>query len=321
VVQTDGKTGPALRAENCKEGGVSGIVFQHTGNEMGGHDPWPVALIKSSTIKLEDCGFQRGLGNGVQITGAGSSTMTRCHVDHCPLAGILVERGATPTISQCKVNTSGTSGIEVRLTGSSAKLISNVCNDNAQAGIAVKDDGSATITGDTICNSNKEVGIIAVGPSTDLNVEGAKCEGNFVGILVTDSALAKIKKVSVLRSKDVGIQFKQPAPGSELTDSLVDHSALIGIYLFGDKESGVTLRGNQTINNATSGIVMKGSDFHPIIDTNTSNDNGNVGIHVSEGCSGEIRNNTFRGNKNGGIARVGASKDLKEENNITDSAQ
>src|SRR5207253_3048061 len=47
VVQTDGKTGPALRIENCKEGGVSGFVFQHSGNEMGGHDPWPVALVKS----------------------------------------------------------------------------------------------------------------------------------------------------------------------------------------------------------------------------------------------------------------------------------
>jgi parallel beta-helix repeat protein len=279
VVQTDGKTGPTLKADGCKEGSIRGFTFLHSGDEVGGKDPWPVALIRSSSIKITDCSFKRSLGDGVQFTGAGSSTLTGCHVDHSTLCGILVERGASPTISNCDVSTSGASGIEVRLTGSNAKLIGNVCNNNI-AGIVVKDDGSATVTGETQCKNNKEVGILAVG---------------------SGAGTASASDITVL------------------TDSEIDESATYGVYLFGDANSAGLLRGNRCVNSGSSGIMLHGAGFKPVLDTNTSSNNGNVGIYVGEGCGGEIKNNTCRGNKNGGIVvEKGASADLKKENNITD---
>lgn len=318
VVQTDGKMGPTLKADGCKEGSLRGFTFLHSGDEVGGKDPWPVAMIRSSSVKITDCNFKRSLGDGVQFTGAGSSTLTGCKVDHSTLCGILVERGASPTISNCDISSSGASGIEVRLTGSNAKLIGNVCTNNI-AGIAVKDDGSATITGETRCEDNKEVGILAVGSGSDITIQGALCEDNANGILIVDGAQGNISKAKVLRSKEIGVAFKSAGQGSQMSDSQIEESATYGVYLFGDATSAALLRGNRCINSGGSGIMLHGSGFKPVIDNNISSNNGNVGIYVGEGCGGEIRNNTCRGNKNGGIVvEKNASADLKKENNITD---
>lgn len=318
VVQTDGKSGPTLKIENCKEGSISGFTFLHTGSEVGGRDPWPVALVRSSSVKLQDCTFKRSLGDGVQVTGAGSATLSACHVDHSQNSGILVERGATPTITHCDVTTSGGSGIEVRLTGSNPKLIANKCSNNLMAGIAVKDDGSASISGETECRNNKEVGILAVGAGSDLNLQGGVCEENTIGIAIMDGAQAKIKGVAVRRSKDLGVTFKAAGINSEMTDCTIEESATHGVYLFGDASSGVLLRGNRCTNSGSSGMLLQGAGFKPVLDNNVSSNNGNVGIYVGEGCGGEVKNNTCRGNKNGGIVVEKASASLKKENNITD---
>lgn len=316
IVQIHGKSGSALRVEKCASGSISGIVFQHLGTETVEGDAAPVAQITSSSVTFEDCAFQKSAGSGVEVSGAGRPSFTRCILANNSKFGLVLGSGSTAIVGQCIAQKNGASGIEIRHSGTAPLLSGNTASDNADSGIVVKDGASATILENTRCALNGEAGIAAVGEGTSVTVAGADCDGNRLGITIQKNATAKITGCTVRNSKEMGIHFGLAASGSEIRDTMVEKSDVYGILLAGSAGSRQLVTGNKVLYSVLSGILATGEGFRPAIEKNECARNGEYGIAIAEGASGVVRDNTLRGNNRGAIGQQNAAKDLLIENNI-----
>jgi parallel beta-helix repeat protein len=316
IVQISSKGGSVLRVEKCASGGISGIVFQHLGTETVEGDAAPVAQITSSSITIEDCTFQKGAGSGVEVSGAGRPSFTRCTLANNSRLGLLLSSGTTALVSQCTAQRNGASGIEVRHSGTAPVLTGNNASDNADSGIVVKDGASASILENTRCSINGEAGIAAAGDGTTVTVSGARCDGNKHGLSIQQNATAIITGCTVINSKEMGIHFGRAGGGSEIRDTTVAKSDVYGMLLAGSAGPSLLITGNKVLDNALTGILATGEGFRPTLEKNDCSRNGEYGIGIAEGASAIVRDNTLRGNNRGGIGQQNAAKDLLIENNI-----
>jgi hypothetical protein len=319
IVQTDGRVGAAFQADNCKAGSVSGITFQHTGNEVQQGVSWPVVSLRSSSISLENCTVQSGVSDGMVITGVGRPQILRCTVKNNVKNGIVLEAGVTVTIAGTECRQNGESGIEARNSGTNPTVQSCVLQDNGLAGIIVKDGASIRVLEKTRCQDNKEAGIAAAGEGVSLSVVDAICEGNLVGIAVQEYAKGSVRDTAVRGSLQAGIQIGMTADGTELVNNTVTGSKIEGLLVTGANGKVVTISGNKVNGNGGNGIGVFGAGFRPLVEKNECLTNAEYGILATEGVSGTIRDNTVRGNHTGGIGNLGAASDIVIEGNITDS--
>ena len=224
IVQTDGRVGAALLVENCKTGSISGIIFQHTGSEVQQKVSWPVVLVKSSSITMENCTVQSGVSDGMIITGVGSPQVLRCTVKNNAKNGIVFEAGVTGTLvaTECRLN--GASGVELRNSGTRPTIQSCALVDNQLAGISVKDGAAVKVLEKTRCQGNKDAGMAAAGEGVELTVVDAICEGNVVGIAVQEFAKGSIRDSTIRDSEGAGIQFGMTADGTEVVNNTVTGS-------------------------------------------------------------------------------------------------
>jgi nitrous oxidase accessory protein NosD len=318
IVQTDGRVGAALLVENCKTGSISGIIFQHTGSEAAQNVSWPVALVKSSSITLENCTVQSGVSDGMIITGVGSPQVLRCTVKNNAKNGIVFEAGVTGTVvaTECRLN--GASGVELRNSGTRPTLQSCALVDNQLAGISVKDGAAVNVLEKTRCQGNKDAGMAAAGEGVELTVVDAICENNGVGIAVQEFAKGSIRDSTIRGCESHGIQFGMTADGTEVVNNTITGSKGEGMLITGANGRVVTITGNKVSDGGANGIGVFGAGFKPKIENNECLKNAEYGILAIEGVSGIIRDNTVRDNHSGAIAHEGAAADLVIEGNITD---
>lgn len=319
IVQTDGRVGSALMVENCKTGSISGITFQHTGTEVVQNVSWPVVLVKSSSITLENCTVQSGVSDGMLITGVGKPQILRCTVKDNAKNGIVFEAGVTATLAGTECRQNGESGVEARNSGTSPILQSCALQENELAGISVKDGASASVLEKTRCQDNKDAGIAAAGEGVSLTVVDAVCETNPVGIAVQQYAKASIRDSTVRGSHRTGIQITMAADGASVLNNTVEGSKIDGLLVTGPSGTVVTITGNKVKDSGGNGIGIFGAGFKPKVESNECLNNGEFGILAVEGVSGVIRDNTVRGNHGGAIGNSGAAPDLQIQGNITDS--
>ncbi len=316
IVQIGGKSGSVLRVEKCASGSISGFVFQHLGTETVEGDAAPVGQLTSSSVTLEDCTFQRSVGSGLEVNGAGRPTLTRCKLANNSRLGLVLGAGTTAVVNQCVVQKNGASGIEVRHSGTAPVLTGNTASENGDSGIAVKDGAAASILENTRCALNGEAGVAAVGEGTSVTLSGAGCDGNKHGVSIQNGAIAKLTGCTIRDSKEMGVHLGLAASGSEIRDCTVEKSDVYGILLVGAAGSSPLITGNKVLNNALTGILATGEGFRPRIEKNDCIKNGEYGIGIAEGSSAIVRENTLRGNNRGGIGQQNAAKDVLIENNI-----
>jgi hypothetical protein len=318
IVQTDGRVGAALLVENCKTGSISGIIFQHTGSEVVQNVSWPVVLVKSSSITLENCTVQSGVSDGMIITGVGSPQVLRCTVKNNAKNGIVFEAGVTGTLvaTECRLN--GASGVELRNSGTRPTIQSCALVDNQLAGISVKDGAAVSVLEKTRCQGNKDAGMAAAGEGVELTVVDAICESNVVGIAVQDYARGSIRDSTIRDSESHGIQFGMTADGTEVVKNTIIGSKGEGMLITGANGRVVTITGNKVSDSGADGIGVFGAGFKPKVENNECLKNAGYGILAVEGVSGIIRENTVRDNHAGAISHDGAAADLQIEGNITD---
>lgn len=320
IVQTDGSTGSALMAESCPSGSITGVVFQQTGKDVVENVTWPVVLMKSSSVNLTDCIVQSGVGDGLWLTGAGKPQLKHCTFRQNTRIGLVIESGSSAMVEACEARKNGGSGIEVRLTGTSPNLVSNVSSDNGGSGIAVKDGASASISQESKLQINAEAGIAVVGEGTSAAVTNAACENNLVGITVQKGAKASIAGCTVTDSKESGILFDMAAGGCEVTGNTVEKSKFDGLMITGAPGSTVTISNNKARINGFNGILVFGANFKPTVERNQCEKNGQHGILVAEGSSGIVRGNITRENNLSGIAQDKAASDLVLDSNQSEDA-
>lgn len=319
IIQTDGRVGSALLVENCKSGSISGITFQHTGNEVVENASWPVVLIKSSTVTLENCTVQASLSDGLIATGVGKPQILRCTIKDNAKNGIVFESGVTATLAGTECVQNGESGVEARFSGTFPLIQSCALQQNGLAGISVKDGASASVLEKTRCQDNKDAGIAAAGEGVSLTVEDAICEGNPVGIAVQQYAKGIIRDSTVRNSHTTGIQVTMAADGAQILNNTVEGSKVDGMLVSGANGATAFVTGNKVSGNGGNGIGIFGAAFKPKVESNECMNNGEFGILAVEGVSGTIRENTVRGNHGGAIGNMGAASDLLIQGNITDA--
>jgi serine/threonine protein kinase len=318
IVQTDGKVGSALLAENCEGGSIKGFIFQHTGDEVPDKINWPVAMLKSSSLVLEDCTFQSGIGDGLLVTGAGKPQIVRCSFQKNTRNGVTLESGVNGSLTECESRKNGENGVEVRHTGTFPVLQACILAENGLSGVVVKDGASVNVIAKTQCRSNAEAGLAAAGDGTKLTATDIVCEDNGVGVAVQQNAVVKLENNKVLLSKQAGIQLDSPGTGSAILTNEVEKCKRDGILAVGGNAVSISIVGNKVKGNAGTGIVVFGQGFKPRVEQNECSTNGEYGILASEGVGGSITDNTARGNHLAGVSNQGGAKDLVIQGNIAD---
>lgn len=318
IVQTDGNVGSALMVESCEGGSIKGFVFQHTGEDVSDKVSWPVAMMKSSSLVVEDCTFQSGVGDGLLLTGAGKPQLVRCVFRNNTRNGVTMESGVSGSLAQCEARKNGENGMEVRHTGTYPVVQAGMLAENGLSGLVVKDGASVNVIGKTQCRSNAEAGLAAAGEGTQLHASDTVCEDNGVGVAVQQGAVLKLENNQILLSKQAGIQLDTPGAGSAVLTNVVEKNKRDGILAVGG--NGITLEivGNKVKGNAGTGIVVFGQGFKPKVEQNECATNGEYGILASEGVSGSITDNTARGNHLAGVSNQGGGADLVIRGNIAD---
>ncbi|HSI61765.1 MAG TPA: right-handed parallel beta-helix repeat-containing protein [Candidatus Saccharimonadia bacterium] len=321
IVQTDGKSGPVFLAENCDGGTVSGFVLQHTGTDVVEKVNWPVVLVKASSIMMDNCTIQAGLGDGLMVTGAGKPQFTKCAIKNNTLNGVVFESGAAGSMTEADVRKNGENGVEVRYTGTFPTLSKCIFAENGLSGLVAKDGGSASVLDQTKCLKNGDVGIAGAGTDVVINVIGAEIEENEVGLAVAEGAKAKFQECTVTRSRKAGIQVQGPAAGTEILNNTVTECKMDGILATGTSGTVISIIGNKVKGNGGCGIIIFGAGFKPKVEQNEIATNGQQGILAAEGVSGSVTDNTARGNHLGGVKNEGAAADIVIQGNLTDESK
>lgn len=318
MVQTDGRVGSALMAENCQTGSITGIIFQHTGDTVTENVSWPVVMLKSSSITLEKCTVQSGVGDGLFVTGASKPLIQRCLLKNNGQNGLILESGASAKISDTESRKNGASGAEVRSIGTHPIFERCTFADNGLSGIAVKDGASASVLNQTKCLNNLEAGVVAAGDGVKVTVTKCEFEGNLIGITIQQNAFGNISDNKVRISKEVGIHFDLPATSCEVTNNVVEKCDLGGIIATGAEGTTMSITRNTVTGNAGNGIFIMGTGFKPRVAENTCSNNAQNGILAAEGVAGTITQNIVRFNHLKAIGNQGASSELIINGNTTD---
>lgn len=311
IIQTDGNSGSALMSEACREGSITGIQFQHTGDDVATQEAWPVVFLKSSTLKLEGCIFQKGVGDGLLVAGASQCQITQCIFRNNARNGLVLESGASARVIDCEARKNGASGVEVRLLGATPSFENIILESNGGSGLVVKDSATASVTGNSVSRSNQEAGFAAAGEGVSLTVDKALCEGNLVGISIQESAFANLTNNTIRQSREVGLHFDNAQTKSLASNNTVEKNKLDGIFATGDAGTTLLLTGNRLLTNGGNGILVFGAGFLPEMAENHAETNAQHGILVAEKADGIIHGNTFQGNHLGEISTEDAGKNLE----------
>lgn len=321
MVQTDGRVGSALMVENCQTGSITGLVFQHTGNDVAENVSWPVVMLKSSSITLEKCTVQSGVADGLFVTGASKPLIQHCIIKNNGQNGLILESGSAARISDTESRKNGASGVEVRSIGTNPTFERCTLVENGLSGIAVKDGASANILNQTKCMNNIEAGVVAAGDGVKVMVTKCEFEGNLMGISIQEKAYGDISDNKVRLSKEVGVHFDMPATGCEVINNTVEKCDLGGIIATGAAGTTMTISRNSITGNAGNGIFIMGTGFKPRVTENTCSNNAQNGILAAEGVAGTISQNIIRFNHLKAIGNQGASAELIINDNTTDEVK
>jgi|GEM_PF-6661202 len=318
TIQTDGKSGPALLAEGCKDVSLVGITFQHTGSEVVEGESWPVVFLKGSSVHVENCIIQKGVGDGLIVAGTGKTEIKLSRFVSNAVHGLVLESGSRALVTGCEFLTNGVNGVTVRHTGTAPVLTGCTLTGNGGSGAVVVDGAIATFGKGTVATGNREAGLAAEGEDVLLTVTEAVLEENLQGISVTHSARAEIRKNQIRSSKQAGLIFDHPHGDSIAEGNTIEKNKDFGVYATGAEGGTVKIFNNKVLGNASDGIVVFGAGFKPEVVGNSCLNNAQHGILAAEGCSGVIRDNVLKGNQLGAIATSGVAADIVVGNNQMD---
>jgi F-box protein 11 len=193
--------------------------------------------------------------------------------------GIVVEAGASPTISTSLVHGGASAGIWVR-GGASGTIEANEISGNASSGVVVEGEGTAPVIRANTIHDGKGAGIWVHGGASG-TIEANEIFGNaYSGIEVKGEGTAPLIRANTLHDGRMwGIFVRSGASG--------------------------TIEANEIFGNAYSGIAVEGEGTAPVIRANTIRDGEQTGIWVRGGASGTIEANEIFGNAVAGIEVLG----------------
>ncbi len=214
LLRADADDSWVLMAEDCHEGTISGITFEHTPEEDGEeHEHYvPAVRLKSSSLKIFNCVVRNAEGPGIGIEGKGRSEIYDCVLENNTKSGILVRyEGAEPLLRNNRCLNNGGNGIYF-VEGSGGTAKGNICSGNAYNGISVMNNWTSPKLLGNDCSENFGSGIY-FGSESRGEADGNICKGNeWHGITVaSDSSSPILKSNQCLNNKGCGIYYSDGA--------------------------------------------------------------------------------------------------------------
>jgi parallel beta-helix repeat protein len=314
TIQVDSSIASHLTIKDCKSGSVDGFRFFDPG--VLDVDPEivankkkvnPAVHIISSTVEMKNCKFS-GRGDGVLITGAGTSTLTSCEAINNTLSGYLITGSSRVTLQGCRGQSNGDHGITIA-SNSDATLVDCVFTNNSKSGIYLESEGSATLEG-TRSETNTEVGVLLMnGGNSFIMKSGAVSANSLEGIIVNNevdpraiilnggSNLVDLFDVEIAGNKKDGIVLFSPMRGSKIEKCRVTGNFGYGMGIAGEAGHTIEIIGNQ-VSGSVDGIYAEGEGLTATITGNTCSGNA-IGIHLLGGVLGKVDGNDCRGNTTG----------------------
>lgn len=303
ILRIDAVLDSCLQIEDCPGGSVENLIFEHAGDEVTVEQGRPVVVVKSSSIQFKNCQIRRGQGDGLLLTGSGSSSLGKLIIKENRGHGLTIERAATPRVEGCEIWANGGSGVEVRMLGSLVTLTGdNRFYQNSGCGLVAKDSGAAEITGGNF-DDNSDAGLAADGEGAHLTASQAQCSRNKVGISVQNQAAATLSGCETRASREVGI-YLNLAGKSRVEKSIAEANAYEGMQIVGNAQSEIHVLENQCRSNGPSGITIAGRDFQPVMEGNIAEKNAGYGLMICEGAKGSQEKNHLANNRQGDFILV-----------------
>lgn len=330
----------------CKEG-TSGLMYAAEGVfaaaditfQYSGTAPANVLTVESGQVDFQRCRFTGGkrdqtsrpVGNGVQLKGHTTGTISDCEFVANALHGLSVNDQAQPTLTGDVMQQNQGAGIAY--SGFSAGTAQNTsCYQNQSHGVQVSEQARPALEAG-VCNNNQRSGISFSGTSAGaarnyqcienrMNgitvegqgqpaLEGDVCQTNQgAGIAYADNSSGIAQKNQCLKNNQAGISVNKRAQPA-LEANACRNNSHAGILYLG--ESAGTATKNECSNNRMSGISVEGQ-AQPVLDGNTCKDNQNCGIRYIGGAGGTARNNTAAANRADGILVRDRSQPVLEGN-------
>jgi len=196
---------------------VASLTLRHQGL-VNDDERFPVVLVDSGRLLLEDTLVSRASGHGVAVLNGGHATLMLC-----------------------KIVESGWDGVSVKGEKSGAILSRVTSEGNLHHGVDFWDGANGQISKSQFL-SNGRAGIIAIGSTEPIKISESRSEGNReIGFFFSDVAGAEVDNCDAHKNQLGGIVFEHESRGIKVKNSRVSKNGKAGIVF----EKGVEILNNE----------------------------------------------------------------------------
>ncbi|YCM46120.1 right-handed parallel beta-helix repeat-containing protein [Verrucomicrobiaceae bacterium 227] len=197
---------------------VASLTLRHQGL-VNDDERFPVVLIDSGRLLMEDVLVSRASGHGVAVLNGG-------HV----------------TLMLCKVVESGWDGVSVKGEKTGAILNQVTSEGNLHHGVDFWDGANGEISKSQFL-ANGRAGVTAIGSTEVIKIEESRCEGNReIGFFFSHVLGVELNECDAHKNQLGGIVFEHGSKGVKVTNSRVSRNGKAGIVF----EKGVEILANES---------------------------------------------------------------------------
>ncbi len=197
---------------------VASLTLRHQGL-VNDEERFPIVLVDSGRLILEDSLVFRASGHGVAVLNGGQATLLLC-----------------------KIVESGWDGVSVKGESSGAVLSQVTSEGNLHHGADFWDGANGQISKSQFL-SNGLAGVTAIGSTESMKIEESRSEGNReIGFFFSNVAGAEIENCDAHKNQLGGIVFEHGSKGIKVNNSRVSGNGKAGIVF----EKGVEIVSNES---------------------------------------------------------------------------
>ena len=337
VLRSEPGKGPVLTVDSSQTPvSLTGLVFAHTGEgaQTGGS---ALVHVLGGEVTLEKCVFEKGVGNGLDLVGAGKLVVRDCEARQNSGHGFFC-RNATVTFERCKAHLNGGDGLCGFGVGTVVQAVDLGLTRNGGNGLIVEDGARVTVRGQQSQSSeNVRNGVAVVvssepGTTAGLDWEGGSIRDNGViyegatrratgkdgiGVFAGPADLAskpanpgravvRLSGVTVSGNQSHGVALFDAFQDCRLENCQLTRNAKAGLAADGTAACGLELRGCEISRNGQQGVLLVGQGFAARVMDSQIQDNATYGVAIVGGAIPEVTGNRISGNVAGPLDRVEA---------------
>jgi parallel beta-helix repeat protein len=342
ILQTSGSSGAVLEVDSSKTPiRISGITFAHEGTDSGA-ETTPLVHIISSDVTLEDCVFEKSVGDGLVIVGSGRHQIIRSIARQNGRHGVHLQNASAELID-CKTELNRQDGIRLFGAGTVAQIAQSITQRNGMMGLFIE-DGARAVCSETHCLENVQNGItVAISETTgtatsliyrkgSIRDNGVIFEGNvkratgrdgigvYVGPLRPDQPLTSsgpaqltLEDVAITSNKGHGLFLLDHFVDCSIRKGSISANGKTGLACEGNSKCSLQVEAVTVAENGSDGLLLIGAGFKPKIKGNSIQNNAAWGIAILDQAEPEILGNVFSQNLAGEIDKETAGTGTRIE--------